>query len=408
MVLQLPPKNDSDVKSPIEEISVDVDRWLVEEDTPLVERGTIPSLEPKQVPGYLVNLFGNILAPQNLTGAANLFYRPLLFTAIGLHLLLFFAPNAKDADKNIPKKKEKPVTITKISTGKLKKKAPKVKVKAKPKLPKVKLAQPKAPVIKPSPNPTPKPTPASASTPQAKPSPLPSVSPMPPGGDNTDPNNPFADFPHIGTKNDSDEYVSTGKQLADVVTHFKQALPAKKYTADTVDENTGFHIIEFSKAGKNAYLNIFQDDGDVVYVIAGSPVTSLELWRGAAKVPDELVQLIAGLATLPGVGDGSESETPVPDDFANPSDFFQNVDNEDFKDNIGGINPRVVDEDPQELYDEHLEPELKRIFTITSAGTYGGGNLWEMKKGKTQLFLNLIPSNSRSGVAVVIWTAPPS
>jgi hypothetical protein len=423
MVLQLPPELKHDDRLTRQDLpAVDQfdpnDDGLVEE-KPLVERGTLMPLNPKQLPQTIVNGLSNFLAPEHLRGPLALIYRPIFIAAIGLHALLLFSGGGKHEEKKEVKDKEKPATITQIATGKA---APKKlnklpTTKLKPALPKLSTPNPQAPSIKSASKPEDINQPEDSKKPEETPDrksaelagkPLPDVSPMPPG-DSIDPNNPFADFPHMGTKNAQDEYVVSGNQVAAVLANFSKALLDKKYTIESAVQASGRATLPFSKGGKQAFLNIFQEGSNVVYILTSSEVKSLDEWRGILKVPDDFVSLIGSLPEPQGATDGSGSESSTPDEtnFAEPSAFFQ-ADNS-FKAEIGGISPkRVTGYDPQTLYSE-LVSDLKQVFDeVSPAGTHGGGQLYQMKKGKTVLFLNLVGDPKGNSTNIVVWTKQPS
>jgi hypothetical protein len=423
MVLQLPPElKDHDRLTrqdlpPVDQFVAHADDPV--EEAPLIERGSLMPLDPKQLPQTIVNGLSNFLAPEHLRGPLGLIYRPIFIAAIGLHALLLFSGGGKHEEKHEVKEKEKPATITQIATGKA---APKKlnklpTTKLKPALPKLSTPNPQAPSIKSASKPEDLKQPEDSKKPEeAQPQnkkpveqagkPLPDVSPMPPG-DSIDPNNPFADFPHMGTKNAQDEYVVAGSQIAAVFANFSKALPDKKYAIESGTQEAGRAVLPFSKGGKSAFLNIFQEGSNVVYILASSEVKSLEEWRGILKVPDDFVSMIGSLPEPQGATDGSGSESSTPDEtnFAQPNAFF----NEDhsFKAEIGGVSPkRVTGYDPQTLYSEL---DLKQIFDeVSPAGAHGGGPLYQLKKGKTVLFLNLVADPKGNSTNIVVWTKPPS
>jgi hypothetical protein len=418
MVLQLPPRLKDDdrlTQHDLPAVEQFVNEAAQQDEPPLVERGTLMPLNPKQLPQAIVNNLSAFLAPEHLSGPLKLIYRPIFVAAIGLHALLLFAPGAKQEQKKDVKDKEKPVTITQISTGKV---APKplkklATTELKKTLPKLNALNPQAPVIKGPPKPeeskkpedSKPPDPKTPDTPQPS-KPLPDVSPMPPAGDSIDPNNPFADFPHMGSKNAQDEYVVSGQTVSAVGANFAKALPPLKYTIEPVTESAERSVYKFAKGGKEAFLNIFQEGGNVIYILAGAEVKSLDEWRGIAKIPDDFVGLIGNLPTSAGMSDGSVSATPDETNFANPDAFFEGTDQ--FKSTIGGVSPRRVEGyDPATLYAELIEPDLKQVFEVSSVGAYGGGPLWQLKKGKTVIFLNLVPDPMGKNTNVIVWTSQP-
>ncbi len=424
MVLQLPPKLKDDDRLTSHDLPA-VDQFATNDvansdEAPLVERGTLIPPNPKQLPQLLINQLSTFLAPEHLAGPLKLLYRPIFVAAIGLHALLLFPPGGGSPEKKAVKDKEKPATITQIATGKA---APKKLKKVattelKKTLPKIKNMSAQAPVIKGPPKPEDSKVPEDSKPPDPKtpdktpeisqPSnPLPNVSPMPPAGDSIDPNNPFADFPHMGSKNAQDEYVVSGQSVSAVGANFSKTLPPLKYTIEPVTESAGRSAYKFAKGGKEAFLNIFQEGSNVIYILAGAEVKSLDEWRGIAKIPDDFVSLIGGLPTPPGVADGSVSATPDETNFANADAFFEGTDQ--FKSTIGGVSPRRVEGyDPATLYAELIEPDLKQVFEVSSAGAYGGGPVWQLKKGKTVIFLNLVPDINGKDTNIIVWTSQPS
>jgi hypothetical protein len=421
MVLQLPPKLTDDDRLTAHDLPV-VEQFdandapLHPDEAPLVERGTLVPPNPKQLPQILVNQLSTFLAPEHLAGPLKLLYRPIFVAAIGLHALLLFPPGGGSPEKKEVKDKEKPATITQIATGKA---APKKLKKVgttelKKTLPKIKNMSAQAPVIKGPPKPEDSKIPEDNKPPDSKTpdktpevsqqsKPLPNVSPMPPDGDSLDPNNPFADFPHMGSKNADEEYVVPGKTIGEAEAYFAKALPGLKYTIEPVSKGADRIVYKFMKGGKEAYLNIFQDGPNVVYFLAPDEIESLEALRGSAKIPESFVLLLGELPEPP--SDGSVSGVSDETSFTQPDAFFDGTDQ--LKSSIDGSPKRVEGFAPDILYAEQLEPDLKKIFEVKDAGSYGGGKLREMKKGKITLFLNLVPTPT-GGTNVVVWKANPN
>ena len=133
----------------------------------------------------------NLSAAQGLLKNA---FRPILFTALGLHGILLFVPLTSVTQAK-PKETAEPVKIKRLTDKVSVKSMPKVKVvaTAKPSLPKVIVASSNPIVIK-SPDTTPTPTSTPLPSPSASPpmSPPPTVTPapppIPPGNPNPPPN----------------------------------------------------------------------------------------------------------------------------------------------------------------------------------------------------------------------------
>ncbi len=407
MVLQSPPKPSKPIASFSDEVAT-----VTEE--PLRERG---SLKPQEMLEAVKEKFKTIFDPENAEGPAKLFQRPIAIGVIGLHAVLLFVPmGGHKEEKKKPEQKEKPVAITQIATGmakpKLPSKLPVAKLDAPKNLPKLntpsmapKVNMPGAPKKAES---APAAKPPDSQQPPAKD--LPAVTPAPPGapagsggnssgGDSIDPNNPFADFPHMGSQN-ADGYYETASTLSAASAHFMQKLPGLKYSATPGSSDASRSVIQFSKGGKTAVLTMFQDGGNVVYAVAETEIASLDELRGS--MPPIFGELIATLPTPP-PQDGAPRETPLEGDFDQPDKFFAQTDQ--FRSEIG-INPRIIVQDPTSLYSEISGP-LSQKFEISAKGSYGGGNLWELKKGKKSYYLNLVPQKGKAGTNLIIWTSMP-
>lgn len=398
---------------------------------PLRERG---SLKPDEILETIKEKLNTWFNPDQAEGSAKPWQNPIVMTVVGLHIVALFLPLAGGSpnkeEKKKPEQKEKPVAITQIATGMAKPKVPS-NVSAVANLPKAnlpKLSTPSsAPVINipgtPKSAPTPATTqtstsPAQSSSPSASsnsqqspagnlPGNLPNVTPAPPGassgfgGDSIDPNNPFADFPHVGSQNADGNYEVASNTVSAVAAQFMQKLPGLKYTASQGSSDGSRSVIQFSKGGKTATLTMFQDGGNVLYAVAETEIASVDELK--SSMPSIFDEMIAGLPTPP-PQDGAPRDTPSETDFDEPSKFFARDD--EFRSEIG-INPRVIVQDPSSLYSE-ISGQLAQKFEISSKGSYGGGNLWELKKGKKSYYLNLVPQKGKNGTNLVIWTSLPS
>jgi hypothetical protein len=63
---------------------------------------------------------------------------------------------------------------------------------------------------------------------------------------------------------------------------------------------------------------------------------------------------------------------------------------------------------PDFLYNNHLEPiYTKKGFTIVEKGEYGGGKVYELKKGSNVRYFNIIPTGDKTGTLIMVWKDSP-
>jgi hypothetical protein len=413
MVLNAPPKPQSEQSNPSEITSPQSVPHAHHEADPLIERGTLQAVKPQELAGAALEKLHSIFVPDHLEGPAKMLYRPILLAAIGIHALVLF-PGGKPAEK-APDKKEKPVTITQVATGKkAPAKLPTTKITpAKPALPKLNNANSTAPAVKPSPKPeAAKPEAAKPETPTpSTPQELPKVSPMPPGGANA--GDPFADFVHHpaarpGCYESSICYKVAGNAIAAVADTFNSSLKAKGFTTSDAGSESGRQVIEVSKGGKTNFLTLFQDGADTVYVLAPTPINSLDDLKNAMTLPSGFIDLMTAIPEPPGSSDGSASSIPDETTFTDPSKYFAGDD--EFLPIIDG-SPKIFSGlEPENVFKEHFEPQLKSVFPqgIELAGEYGGGKLYRMKTAKGAFYLNIVPhAKSPTDSIVVVFNSQP-
>ncbi|WP_146141270.1 hypothetical protein [Stenomitos frigidus] len=330
----------------------------------------------------------NSLALKNLPTPVRSLLRPMLFAAIGLHALLLFTPIPSEEKPKKTDDKENPVKITQLPTAKPAAKArPKL---AKPALPKINRPKPVVAV------------PKSPSTPRAKGA----------GGATDDTKNPFVDFPHYpgsvpnyqGLEN---LRVASGASLVSVVAHFRKALPAQKFTLTDEPEPNTFKV---SKGGISYFLSVIEDGSQTFYLLGPDKLDKAKL--AAIKegkvvgIPPELGGIAKALDTTYAI---SQDNSATSLDVSQSSSFFEpdkdNPSNEVYVDGISET--RIIDgQPPAQVYQALQATVLKGFESVTEAGTYGGGPLYELKKGKFTGGLSLVPGKT-GGTVAVIWTKKP-
>jgi hypothetical protein len=352
----------------------------------------------------------------------NQLMRPLVLVSVGLHAALLLAPIPSPPVK--PKPAEtKPKTVKITTLPPIKSNQP--KSLAKTKLSAKSLLKPRlAPlvskglVIK---RPTKKTLSKVAQAPNQKtPKPQNSAQPVPPvkpravDEPSSDPSNPMNDFPHFpgaipGCLGVQSCY-ETGKTLDAISQHFQKQLPLKKYSLKPVVNDSDRKVYQISKGGAEQFLNILSEGQTSVYVLAEKALTLADLQQ-AVQIPADFSENI--LSQLP------ESSDPSTDQFASPTDFFSKLGGDDADGSV--MNPElnseidsmklVPSQAPQQLLSGIFTPNLSQLGyqPPKPVATYGGGQLYELKKGTSKPFyLNLVPTKDGKGTIVVVWRSKPA
>ena len=334
-----------------------------------------------------ITVMSNSLALKNLPTPVRSLLRPMLFAAIGLHALLLFTPIPSEQKPKKTDDKENPVKITQLPTAK-----PAARPKlAKPALPKI--ARPK-PAIAP-------PVQKAPAAPRSNNA----------GKATDDTKNPFADFPHYAGATSyqgiENLRVASGATLVSVVAYFRKELPAHKYAiSDEAEPNT----FKVSKGGVSYFLSVIEDGSQIFYLLGPDKLDKAKLEAiKAGKVvgiPPELGAIAKALDVTYGI---SQDNSATSLDVSEGSSFFEpdkdNPSNEVYSNGVSET--RVISgQAPAQVYQALQTTALKGFESVTEAGTYGGGPLYELKKGKFTGGLSLVPGKG-GGTVAVIWTKKP-
>lgn len=214
---------------------------------------------------------------------------------------------------------------------------------------------------------------------------------------------PFADLPLLTGSQTGCFGLGTCHEITDG-TNFRtagqtleQALQAQGYTVKPREdlEETGRKVYELTKGNKTRYLNVLSSDvGSTIYLVTPQPVSL-----------DQLQTSETHKAELEAILDSISSGSVNPTQLTQPEAFF------------AGTTPRpetgsqlrlVAGRSPQELLNGLTGSLQAQNFTLTEAGGYGNGLLYEVTKGAYTGYLNLVPTVDRSGTIVVLWTNLPS
>jgi hypothetical protein len=254
--------------------------------------------------------------------------------------------------------------------------------------------------------------------PQAAPQNAPSVKPAPVDEPSADPNNPMSDFPHFpgavaGCMGVQSCY-ETGKPIDIAAQHFQQQLPLKKYAMSPVVSDADRKVFQISKGGAQQFLSILSEGKTAMYVLAEKPLTIADLQQ-TVQIPSDFSENI--LAQLPAAADG-ESTDILPDQFASPTSFFSQLGgtaadksemNSEVNTEIDSMK-LVRGQAPPQMLSGFFTPNLTSSgYQLKAVGTYGGGQIYELKKGTFKPFyLNLVPAQGGKGTIVVVWRSKPS
>jgi hypothetical protein len=392
------------------------------ESSPLAERGTLGAIKPKELPTLIVDKLSAILTPEHLPGPAQFFYRPILFAAAGIHLLLIFMPQGQEAKKP-PEKKEKPITISQVATGKATTKLPTTKLPAakvappKVSLPKVNLPSSTAPTLpKPASQLEEAKTPEAAKTPP-QPQPLPDVEPNqdtttpPPPGGGAQTGDPFQDFVEHPSAQMGQYSVEAARKvpssaIAAVADSFKSSLGAKAFKLEKQDESSEKAVYAVSKSGVTRYLTILADGSDVAYLLLPEPFPGTIQDLNSDKIlelPAQLSNAINGIA----------SEDPPHTDFDQPTAYFDVQVDDDGSDLTAQRSEvfktyTIPDKQPGEVFGV-LDLALRGSFKeVKEEGTYGGGPLYKLSNGNKIFYFNVVPRKNipKDSLGIILTQKP--
>lgn len=346
--------------------------------------------------------------------------RPMLLISLTLHGLFLLMPMPEEKAKSVLKK-EKIVKVTQLALPPSKPAArttPKTPIATRPKVTPltsrpvqpISRRQPVIQVVKPKLVQTP-PQPrqvASARDPSSTASPAesPNVESTNQLVNATD--TPLAEFPHFpGAKPGCLEVPScfqTANDLEKVAAHFEKELPAKEFTISMNVDEPGRKVYEVSRSDfSTQYLSLIDTKDGTIYVLADAP-RSLDELKQAVVVPEEFYSVLAE------VGEELEDKTQ----FADPTQFYSKLSSQE---SDGSLIPAQLREEiqaqklfagqtPDAVYDFML-PSLQSVFEVSESGSYGGGNLYTLKKDSFTGYLNLVPTKDNSATIIVLWTEKP-
>jgi hypothetical protein len=357
-------------------------------------------------------------SPSSIPAPAQVFIRPMLFAALGLHALFLFVPFPAEKQKP-PENKEAPVKITQLPTTSIAatKKMPKVSLpkQAKPTLPKINRATVN-PIAQPSPT-QPKPIEATPEADTRKPA------KSQQSNSANDSAASIADFPKYQPatpdcfeKGYGDQCLVATANLATVASFYQSVPKSKGWMVEPIENTAEAKIYSATKGNTRLFLHLFADTPTTVILVADQKIANLAALKGSVSPPAEYVELLGNV-----IPDGDRSDNPAntasAEQFAQPQFFYSILSEADLQQGtipelrpgIDGTPKLGLGQPPAAFYSAILEADLKSIFQeVTKQGQYGGGDLYRLKKGSTTIYLNLVPTKDQRGTIVVTWLTDPT
>lgn len=376
---------------------------------------------------------------KNLPAPLQFWIRPMLIASLSLHGLLLVIPTHSEKKPAPPIKKEpEKVKITQLPTSTKPpspisplaspKPSPLVaQAKPSPVLPKPIITQPnpiRPPAIppissisrpKPEPIPTPltpAPSPSTASTPApspltaSTPAPSPSTASTPAPSPSLPTQDPFADFPIYPNATAGSAGLLTGEadkaartvkaNLAMVMAYYKTELPNRKFEAKSATEETDLKVSQVSKGGVSQYLHLKNVGENTIIVLAPQPLdlknlANLEVEPPEAREFQTVLGQLVNVDVLPAIGLGDLQDSAA----------FQGG-------NVKSLLGEFKEITPQAL-GSTLEQGLRGAgFEVSPISTsFGGGILYQIKKGAYIGYLSLAPTKTPSRTGIITLKKSP-
>ncbi len=264
-----------------------------------------------------------------------------------------------------------------------------------------------------------------AATPAPTPTAQPTVAPAPAPTPATE--DPFlVDFPRYpGTESGSfglpaayDPFSQrTEDAIAQVSSFFERELQAKEFSAQLLEDEPNRKVYQVSKAGTTQYLTLFPNpEGAGTSIVLSPEPLPTDLAASSVVSPEE-ASFYADLPvpTVSGNDDNYQRLSEPEFLLSQPSAFY-----EDLGDTGGGsyIEPQLRSAiqravlaarqpDPQALFAEIQNRLEIAYFEVESAGSYGGGDLYQINRDGITAYLSLVPTQTGTGTAIFVWNRAP-
>ncbi|MBW4470395.1 MAG: hypothetical protein KME45_08300 [Stenomitos rutilans HA7619-LM2] len=196
----------------------------------------------------------------------------------------------------------------------------------------------------------------------------------------------------------------TTASLQQVADFYTRALPDKKYEFKRTLSEGDRQVFQVSRSGLSQFLSLLQTQSGSVFVLSAAP-RSLDDLKTAVEVPPELITLLGDL----------NAQTAAPDHFLQPDLFYTRSREQGI--GAGKLIPKagiryislVPGQTAGKLMDDVFRANLQtNDFEITDLPQpFGGGKVYQIQKGDTRFYLNLVPTKDNASTLVVVWKDRP-
>ena len=370
---------------------------------------------------------------KNLPAPVQFLVRPMLLISLGLHGLLLAIPMPSKQKPEAPKKEPEKVKITQLPTTRpspkpssrsspipTPKPTPQVRQTPRPQptpirqpslvIPPVSPQTKSIPRPQPQPRPTPTPPKPTPTPTPPKPTPTPSPSPSPTI------ENPFADFPiypktqggSLGLlSGETDQSArNTTDGLDQVAAFYKNELPARKFNAASLTEETNLKVYQVSKeGGKPQFLHLISKDGKTVIVLASEEIKDLNSLKDAEARSNEEIAFYDNVLKplendekliLNAVESDDITKLPEAAKFADTNKFQPRV-------KTGKLAPKS----PEELAAIYEAQLSQNGFTqISKEAPYGRALTYKVTQGKFKIYMYFVVNTDNNTLVILSKDSP--
>ncbi len=217
---------------------------------------------------------------------------------------------------------------------------------------------------------------------------------------------PFSDFPKYknaqdssicaASKIDSKYCQQTSDRLNQILLFFANKLPALGYKAKKIADKPDMKVFEVSKAEQTQYLHFFVQDGQSTVIFLSPHQVKLNKFNSPVVDTVEKQLFDATFTSLYDELSWSEDLN-----FSQPGEFTESIPG------IENIFGTVLGTTPDEvalIVKKKLEAQG---FNASQISIYGGGPLYEVKKGSFTKYITFAPTLDGTGAIVISWSKPP-
>ncbi|MBW4671742.1 MAG: hypothetical protein KME60_31045 [Cyanomargarita calcarea GSE-NOS-MK-12-04C] len=216
---------------------------------------------------------------------------------------------------------------------------------------------------------------------------------------------PFSDFPKYknaqassvcaASEIDSKYCQQTSDRLNLVLVFFANKLPALGYKAKKIADKSDVKVFQVSKAEQTQYLHFFVQDEQSTVVLLSQKQVKLKKFNNPVVDTVEKQVFDATFTSLYDELSWSEDLN-----FSQPGQFAESIPG------IENIFGTVLGKTPDEvalIVKTKLEAQG---FNASQRSIYGGGYLYEVKKGSFTKYITFAPTVDGTGAIVISWSKP--